>query len=123
MRRLLARAREWRERALALAAQRVPLKRLRELLHAGLRLGAALPQVDELRSEIRRREWEEAARKARRRPPAPRAAPRRARASLPCCSNSFGRRFTRGQAGGVGHGRCCGAWGRRAGGRISPPRA
>ncbi len=121
MRRLLARAREWRERALALAAQRVPLKRLRELLHAGLRLGAALPQVDELRSEIRRREWEEAARKARRRPPGPARSPspRACIAAASMLLSSFGRRFTRGQAGGVGHGRCCGAWGRRAGGCIS----
>lgn len=68
-RRLLGKALEWQERARALTAQRAPLKRLRELLHAGLRLGAALPQVEELRREIRRREWEEAARKAR--PPLP----------------------------------------------------
>jgi hypothetical protein len=36
---------------------------MREVLHAGLRLGVEVPQVDELRLEIRRREWEELARK------------------------------------------------------------
>lgn len=36
---------------------------LRELLHAGLRLPVGVPEVEELRQDIRRREWLEAAKK------------------------------------------------------------
>lgn len=41
-----------------------PLKSLRELLHAGERLGAEMPAIEALRARIRRREWEESARRA-----------------------------------------------------------
>lgn len=61
--RLLAKARDWLAWAASAAKQRAPLKRMREVLHAGLRLGVEVPQVDELRLEIRRREWEELAKK------------------------------------------------------------
>lgn len=66
--RLLGKAREWLAWSAGAAKQRAPLKRMREVLHAGLRLGVEVPQVDELRLEIRRREWEELAKKARCRP-------------------------------------------------------
>lgn len=36
-----------------------------QVLHTGLRLGCEVPQVEALRLEIRRREWEEQAKKAR----------------------------------------------------------
>ncbi|CAL8461880.1 g1411 [Coccomyxa elongata] len=62
--RLLVKARDWLAWAASAAKQRAPLKRMREVLHAGLRLGVEVPQVDELRLEIRRREWEELAKKA-----------------------------------------------------------
>ena len=61
--RLLAKARDWLAWAASVARQRAPLKRMREVLHSGLRLGVEVPQVDELRLEIRRREWEELAKK------------------------------------------------------------
>ena len=61
--RLLAKVRDWLAWAASAAKQRAPLKRMREVLHAGLRLGVEVPQVDELRLEIRRREWEELAKK------------------------------------------------------------
>ena len=44
---------------------KAPLKKMRELLHAGLRLGTEMPQVEQLRTDIRTREWEDSARKAR----------------------------------------------------------
>jgi hypothetical protein len=59
----MAKGQEWLAWANAAARQRAPLKKLREVLHAGLRLGMEVPQVDELRLEIRRREWEEQAKK------------------------------------------------------------
>lgn len=37
-----------------LALERAPLKRLRDLLHAGLRLPVEMPQVERLRGDIRR---------------------------------------------------------------------
>ncbi len=61
--RLLAKAQDWLAWAGSAAKSRAPLKRMREVLHAGLRLGVEVPQVDELRLEIRRREWEEQAKK------------------------------------------------------------
>ena len=61
--RLLGKAQEWLAWAATAAKSRAPLKRMREVLHAGLRLGVEVPQVDELRLEIRRREWEELAKK------------------------------------------------------------
>ena len=39
------------------------LKRMREVLHAGLRLGVEVPLVSTLRAYIRAREWREAAHK------------------------------------------------------------
>lgn len=60
---LMAKGQEWLAWANSAAKQRAPLKRMREVLHAGLRLGVEVPQVDELRLEIRRREWEEQAKK------------------------------------------------------------
>lgn len=61
--RLVAEAAAWQNRARSASAPRGTLKKMREALHAGLRLGTELPQVEELRGEIRRREWEEHARK------------------------------------------------------------
>eukprot|EP00775_Hariotina_reticulata_P009820 gene9820-9978_t len=45
------------------AVQGGPLKSLRELLHSGERLGVETDATEALRARIRRREWEEAARK------------------------------------------------------------
>lgn len=42
---------------------KTPLKKMREVLHAGQRLGTNLAEVEELRAEIRRREWEESAKR------------------------------------------------------------
>ena len=61
--RLLGKAREWLAWAGGCASARAPLKKMREALHAGLRLGCELPQVEALRADIRRREWEEQAKK------------------------------------------------------------
>lgn len=41
-----------------------PLKAMRELLHAGERLGVEVGATEGLRARIRRREWEESARRA-----------------------------------------------------------
>lgn len=41
-----------------------PLKSLRELLHAGERLGVETPATEALRARIRQRQWEESARRA-----------------------------------------------------------
>ena len=62
--RLVADAKAWLSRARNMAQTKVPLKKMRELLHAGVRLGAELPQVEQLRVEIRKREWEDNAKKA-----------------------------------------------------------
>ncbi len=62
-RRLLGKAQEWVAWARSAASQRAPLKKLRELAHAGLRLGCEVPQVEAVRADIRRREWEEQAKK------------------------------------------------------------
>lgn len=42
---LVEKAEAWLERATDAAGSRAPLKKLRELLHAGVRLGADVPQV------------------------------------------------------------------------------
>ena len=52
-------ARAWLNRARGVMQARTPLKKMRDALHAGLRLAVALPEVEELRIDIRRREWEE----------------------------------------------------------------
>ena len=56
-------AKSWLARARGVRAVRTPLKKMREVLHSGQRLGTTLAEVDELRGEIRRREWEENARR------------------------------------------------------------
>jgi len=60
---LIQKAEEWKAKAAALAAQKAPLKKMREVLHLGLRMPVEVPQVESLRAEIRRREWEETAKK------------------------------------------------------------
>lgn len=62
---LLQKAEEWKAKAAALAAQKAPLKKMREVLHMGLRMPVEVPQVEALRAEIRRREWEDTAKKVR----------------------------------------------------------
>jgi histone demethylase JARID1 len=54
----------WLRQAAALTRSRAALKRMRDLLHAGLRLPVETPAVEDLRLDIRRREWEDAARRA-----------------------------------------------------------
>uniref|UniRef100_A0A1D2AF40 Uncharacterized protein n=2 Tax=Auxenochlorella protothecoides TaxID=3075 RepID=A0A1D2AF40_AUXPR len=61
---LIAKGLAWQSSMHALVAARAPLKRMRDALHAGLRLPVELPEVEELRGIIRRREWEDAARRA-----------------------------------------------------------
>lgn len=56
-------ARAWLNRARGLTQVRTPLKKMRDTLHAGLRLGTTLPEVEQLRIDIRRREWEESAKR------------------------------------------------------------
>ena len=41
----MEKAEAWLQRAMDAAGSRAPLKKLRELLHAGVRLGADVPQV------------------------------------------------------------------------------
>ena len=65
MHRLVAEAKGWLNKARNVTQSRTALKKMREVLHSGLRLGSELPQVEELRQEIRRREWEDHARKVR----------------------------------------------------------
>ncbi|KAL0034985.1 hypothetical protein WJX79_004469 [Trebouxia sp. C0005] len=60
---LIQKAEEWKAKAAAFAAQKAPLKKMREVLHLGLRMPVEVPQVESLRAEIRRREWEETAKK------------------------------------------------------------
>lgn len=64
-RRLLIKAQDWLAAAAGVSRQRAPLKRMREVLHAGQRLGVDIPEVERLRLDIRRREWEDAAKKVR----------------------------------------------------------
>ena len=61
--RLLAKAHEWLTKAQTLAYMRAPLKRMRDLAHAGTRLPVNLPQVEVLKAGIRWREWHDAAAK------------------------------------------------------------
>ena len=63
VRRLLMKAQDWLALMAGVSRQRVPLKRMREVLHAGQRLGVDIPEVENLRLDIRRREWEDAAKK------------------------------------------------------------
>lgn len=58
-------AQDWLAAAGAVSRQRAPLKRMREVLHVGQRLGVDIPEVERLRLDIRRREWEDAAKKVR----------------------------------------------------------
>lgn len=60
---LIQKADEWKAKSEALAAQKAPLKKMREVLHMGLRMPVEVPQVEALRAEIRRREWEDTAKK------------------------------------------------------------
>lgn len=60
---LIQKAEDWKAKSAALAAQKAPLKKMREVLHMGLRMPVEVPQVEALRAEIRRREWEDTARK------------------------------------------------------------
>ena len=61
---LVRRGDEWSQRTLTAIASRVSLKRLRDALHGSTRLAVKLEVADTLRAEIRRREWEESARRA-----------------------------------------------------------
>ncbi|KXZ47406.1 hypothetical protein GPECTOR_35g844 [Gonium pectorale] len=62
---LLDKATEWLRRAAeARTAQPPPsLKNLRQLLHSGERMAVVMPEAEALRAAIRRREWEEGARR------------------------------------------------------------
>lgn len=62
---LIQKAEEWKAKSAALTAQKAPLKKMREVLHMGLRMPVDVPQVEALRAEIRRREWEDTAKKVR----------------------------------------------------------
>ena len=62
--RLVGDAKSWLAKVRSMSQTKAPLKKMRELLHAGLRLGTEMPQVDQLRTDIRTREWEDSARKA-----------------------------------------------------------
>ena len=63
--RLRRKALDWQGKAEAGMQGQATLKRMRELLHAGLRLGVDVPSVGTLRAHIRAREWREAAHKVR----------------------------------------------------------
>lgn len=56
-------AENWLRHMQNLVRSRAPLKKLRDQLHSGVRLPVEVPEVEELRQDIRRREWEESARK------------------------------------------------------------
>lgn len=60
---LIERAEAWINQSNQLLSVRTSLKKLRDLLHVGLRLPVEAPEVEALRKEIRKREWEESARK------------------------------------------------------------
>lgn len=55
----MASVKSWLGRARGVNQPRTNLKKMREVLQAGLRLAAEVPQVEQLRMDIRRREWEE----------------------------------------------------------------
>jgi hypothetical protein len=62
---LVEKAEGWLARASAASSKgSMPLKQMRDLLHAGERMGVEMEAVEALRGDIRRREWEENARKA-----------------------------------------------------------
>ena len=61
---MLEKGEGWLRQRDSLLRSRAPLKRLRDLPHAGLRLPLEVPEVEALRVDIRRREWEEAAKRA-----------------------------------------------------------
>jgi len=61
--RLLIKAQDWLASMNVVSRQRVALKKMREVLHAGQRLGVEIPEVEQLRLDIRRREWEDQAKK------------------------------------------------------------
>ena len=63
--RLRRKAQDWQGKAKAGMQGQATLKRMRELLHAGLRLGVDVPLVGTLRANIQAREWREAAHKVR----------------------------------------------------------
>ena len=58
------RAEAWLRTMHNLVRNRAPMKKMRDHLHAGLRLPVDVPEVEELRLDIRRREWEETAKRA-----------------------------------------------------------
>lgn len=64
IRALLESAEYWLTQRDALVKARAPLKKLRDHLHQGFRLPIAVPEVDELKQDISKAEWEERARKA-----------------------------------------------------------
>lgn len=61
---VLEKAGIWKAQMETLLSNRATLKRMRECLTAGTRLAVKLPEVEGLRLEIRRREWEESARRS-----------------------------------------------------------
>ncbi|GLI58863.1 hypothetical protein VaNZ11_000628 [Volvox africanus] len=65
VRELLDRATDWLQKVAAArsAGQQTPLKEMRLLLHAGERMGVEMPEAEALRQAIRRREWEDSARR------------------------------------------------------------
>jgi hypothetical protein len=75
LRRLLIKAQDWLVLMAGVSRQRVPLKRMREVLHAGQRLGVDILEVESLRLDIRRREWEDAAKKVPSSPPSHHSVP------------------------------------------------
>lgn len=63
LRAMCDKAEAWLRHMQSLVRTRAPLKKLRDQLHSGVRLPVEVPEVEELRQDIRRREWEETARK------------------------------------------------------------
>jgi hypothetical protein len=51
---LIEKGQAWRRQSEALLSSRAPLKRMRDTLHAGLRLPVEMPEVEQLRLGIRR---------------------------------------------------------------------
>ncbi|GIL70383.1 hypothetical protein Vretifemale_1143, partial [Volvox reticuliferus] len=65
VRELLDRAADWLQKVADArsAGQQTPLKEMRLLLHTGERMGVEMPEAEALRQAIRRREWEDSARR------------------------------------------------------------
>lgn len=61
---LIESAEAWQRQLEGLMRGRAAIKRMREVLAAGQQLGVDMPQVEELRLEIKKREWEDAARRS-----------------------------------------------------------